>query len=398
MHVIKLLHKTLASSVHSIHKTRLTALMAGVESLLNGAFLTVTALGRGVDSLALVKHNIKRMDRLLSNQHLQAERAAIYQALCHYLCQIPSRPIILVDWSDIVDRERLMLLRAALAVDGRAIPLYECIYPLKKYNTPCTHRQFLSELNTLLPAYCRPIIVTDAGFRGPWFKDVQAMGWDWIGRIRNSINYRLASRHSWRKTENLYYRANRKIQYLGYAELSSRRPYPCYLYLYKKPPQGRKANRSIVHNIRHSHCRYFRKQQKDPWLIATNLSPDDLSAQCIMRIYGKRMQIEECFRDMKSDRFGFGFSLTRSRDVQRLNILLLIAALATLCLWWIGLYARQQYWQTHFQANTTRNTPVLSIPFLALAVLKRKDYVLSMTELIKTTNNLLSYIHEKNIL
>lgn len=170
--------------------------MKGVESLLSGSFLTVTALGRHLNSPALTKHNIKRMDRLLSNRHLLAERPAIYRALCHYLCPSEGRPIILIDWTDIVDRDRLMLVRAALAVDGRAIPLYERIYPLKQYNTPRTHRPFLKELQSILPEGCCPILVTDAGFRGPWFRAVEQQGWLWIGRVRNSVNYRLHSRHT----------------------------------------------------------------------------------------------------------------------------------------------------------------------------------------------------------
>lgn len=30
--------------------------------------------------------------------------------------------------------------------------------------------------------------MTDAAFRGPWLKAVEAQGWDWVGRIRNKIN------------------------------------------------------------------------------------------------------------------------------------------------------------------------------------------------------------------
>lgn len=37
----------------------------------------------------------------------------------------------------------------------------------------------------MLPPNCRAIFVTDAGFRTPWFKQVKAFGWDWVGRIRN---------------------------------------------------------------------------------------------------------------------------------------------------------------------------------------------------------------------
>lgn len=29
------------------------------------------------------------------------------------------------------------------------------------------------------------LLVTDAGFRGPRFRAVEAMGWHWLGRLRN---------------------------------------------------------------------------------------------------------------------------------------------------------------------------------------------------------------------
>jgi|GEM_PF-1246460 len=136
MRVLRLLHKTLSTQSLKIHSKRLTALLSGVDSLLRGATLTVTALGRGLHSPARTKHNIKRMDRLLSNAKLQSERMGIYKAIAHYLCRSNPRPIILVDWSDLIERERLMLLRAAIAVEGRSVPIYEAVYTLKQYNSP----------------------------------------------------------------------------------------------------------------------------------------------------------------------------------------------------------------------------------------------------------------------
>lgn len=379
-----------------MHKRRLEALLSAVESLLSGSFLTVTALGRGLGRTAYTKHNIKCMDRLLSNSHLHHERDALYRSLCHQLCGALTRPVILVDWSDIVEQDRLMLIRAALVMEGRAITLYETIYPLKKYNTPKTHRQFLKELNALLPEHCQPIIVTDAGFRGPWFKAVEAMGWSWLGRVRNCVNYRLHTRYQWRRTKDLYYRAKSRIQYLGAADLSVKRPYPCHLYLYKKPKQYRKANRSVMHIAKHSNSDVFEAQQKEPWLLATNLHPDEYGAKKIVQLYGKRMQIEEAFRDLKSDKFGFGITLSRSKNIKRLNILLLIAAIATLCLWWVGVFAQQQGWHRHFQANTVVDRRVLSIPFLALQILQREDYFIRLADLDESLCLLTYLIHDAN--
>lgn len=165
-----------------------------------------------------------------------------------------------------------MLLRAAIAVEGRSIPIYEAVYTLKQYNSPRIHMRFLEELKSLLPEGCSPIVITDAGFRGPWFKAVEALDWHWVGRIRNSIKYRLLSRKCWRYTTDLYYRANKNPTYLGPAELSHKRPYLCHLHLFKKGRSKRQTCRSVEHYRKHSSSTVFKKQQRDPWLIATNIS------------------------------------------------------------------------------------------------------------------------------
>lgn len=47
----------------------------------------------------------------------------------------------------------------------------------------------------------------------------------------------------------------------------------------------------------------------------------------------------------------------------------------TLCLWWVGLHARTQAWHRHFQANTYTHSPVLSVIYLAFAILSRHDCI-----------------------
>jgi hypothetical protein len=383
MRIATVLHRSLLAEIPSIHQVRATAIGAAVTSLAHGAFLTVTALGRGLQSRAKTKHNIKRMDRLLSNRALHTERLPLYQALCRRLCQGLKHPVVIVDWSDIVEQQRLLVIRAALAVNGRAIPLYEAVYPLKHYNTPRTHQAFLETLKTLLPGDCIPIIVTDAGFRGPWFRAVESLGWYYLGRVRNAIHYRPLSTGAWQATQQLYRRANQRIRYLGHCELSSKRPYACHLYLYKKRSRHTHAKRSTYHQAKHSASSVFAQQQRDPWLLATNMTPEFMSAPFVVQLYRKRMGIEAAFRDLKSDQFGFGLTLSRSRNIERLNTLLLIAALTTVCLWWIGLTAQQRSWQRHFQANTVRDRLVLSMPFLALQVIRRADYSLTLTELMQ---------------
>jgi hypothetical protein len=97
--------------------------------------------------------------------------------------------VVVVDWSDFQSGRQWAMLKAAVPVGGRAITLYERVFPFKRYNSPGAHREFLRALRSVLPEDCRPIIVTDAGFRGPWFREVESYGWDWVGRVRNQVKY-----------------------------------------------------------------------------------------------------------------------------------------------------------------------------------------------------------------
>ncbi len=141
MHTVKVLHKLLHQSVPSIHARRLDAVMATVQSVVYGARITVTSLGRGLTGKAYDKHKIKRVDRLLSNSFLYQERHAIYRALTRRLPRPVSEAIIVIDWSPLCAEKQWHLLRAALPVGGRSLTLYEEVHPRSKLGNR-TWRQY----------------------------------------------------------------------------------------------------------------------------------------------------------------------------------------------------------------------------------------------------------------
>ncbi len=77
MHTLKALHNELKKACPLIHQKRLAILMLATQALLIGQRLFLTQLGRRLASKALVKHNIKRIDRLLGNRHLHQEQNSI---------------------------------------------------------------------------------------------------------------------------------------------------------------------------------------------------------------------------------------------------------------------------------------------------------------------------------
>ncbi len=81
------------------------------------------------------------------------------------------------DWSDLKPDKSWCLLRAAVPVGGRTLTLLDMVVPGKQQGSPGAEKRFLQQLRALVPDDVRPILVTDAGFRTPWFRAVSAMGW-----------------------------------------------------------------------------------------------------------------------------------------------------------------------------------------------------------------------------
>ncbi|MDD1784450.1 IS4 family transposase [Enterovibrio sp. ZSDZ35] len=376
MRDIQILQDTLTNHCPTIHKKRLQSLLLATESALGGADLTLTKLGRSLNTMTTAKHAIKRVDRLLGNAQLHREKDEIYKWNARLIAGANPFPVILIDWSDVREQFRHMTLRASVALDGRAVTLYEQAFEYAQYNSPITHQYFLDKVQELLPKETTPIIVSDAGFRNTWFRQVQSKGWFWLGRVRGEVSIKFGLRN-WQWNKKLHHKATNKPQSLGRCQLARRSPLNCNAYLVKQTPKGRKAQRHSRTCQKHTASRLFAKGANEPWLLVTNIPSETLNAVQITRLYAKRMQIEEAFRDLKSTAYGLALRHNRTRCTKRLNILLLIGLLTEILMWWNGLVATQAKWQYDFQANTIKHRRVLSIPRLGREVRKRQRYVIT---------------------
>ncbi|MFH0342625.1 MAG: hypothetical protein ACHBNF_10965 [Chromatiales bacterium] len=112
--------------------------------------------------------------------------------------------------------------------------------------------------------------------------------------------------------------------------------------------------------------------------MTTNLT---LPARAISRLYGKRFQIEETFRDQKCSRLGFALSEITMHSAERLEKLLLIVVLAQLLALFVGAIARQRGLDRGFRANTGHQQTTHSDFTLGLYYLWRIHWTLR--ELIK---------------
>jgi hypothetical protein len=94
----------------------------------------------------------------------------------------------------------------------------------------------------------------------------------------------------------------------------------------------------------------WRTGQDKPWYLMTNL--EKLRAKQLPVVFGRRMTIEEYFRDAKSKRNDFALRLTLIKGSQRLSRLLLILALAYVLLITVGLYCCKRFRPSRWCSTT----------------------------------------------
>jgi hypothetical protein len=364
MNVNSILNNTLSFVTPNMHATRRKTIAACVTSMLAGATATVTSIGRGIQSDIADKHNIKRADRLLSNSYLLRELPNIYALSTRLFTAVTPHPVIHIDWSDLDEYKRHFLLRASMAFDGRSVTLYEEVHDIKTKEKPQTHKLFLNMLKVMLPDKSVPIIVTDAGFKGPWFSTVSALGWHYVGRARKP-NFFHTGEQNWQCITSLYPNAT-NIPEAFTGQLCRYRPMDTLFVLYKEKPKGRhKINRYGTQSL-FKPSRTAAKRSRDPWLLVTSLPSKHNIGKKVVSIYQTRMQIEEGFRDMKSHRYGLGFDINLSKQKNRISILILLTTLSALITTLIGWTVTQAKKHRRYQANSIKDRRVLSYHFIGL--------------------------------
>lgn len=370
MHLFPLLHKNFKEKLPEIHLTRLDSLMVVCATAACDNKLYLTGLGRSISNTNKESSNIQKVDRLLGNGHLQAERASFYKAMGYYVVQDNSTPWIHIDWTCINSTTNLYALRASLSMKGRSIVLYEESYPKKKENNHATHKEFLNKLKSILPPNVTPVIVTDAGFRAPWFAYILKLGWDFVGRVRNKNLIFLDKTAAWALSSTYFEQAMSVPIYIGQGLLTEEGKVPAQFILYKGRNKGRHRLNKNKKNSNSGKNKRYSAAHKEPWLLVTSLQAKDKPV-LITNIYRQRMRIEENIRDTKCAHYGLGLKNSLTRCPKRMNILLLIAAIATLAAWLAGLFIKNSGSASDFQAHSAKVSSALSIVFLGRRALKK---------------------------
>ena len=366
MHAALIVSRFIETYLWDLHAARRRVLIALVSAAMNGQCISLTRLSRAILGKGCLKAAIKRVDRWIGHPCIEQEAQIVGRQLLAQLSRARLPLIIAVDWSAVSPGGKFVELRAAVTRlgMGRALTVYQQVYPLSKLGNAKVEHALLQALRAWIGQDIEVTMVTDAGFRRPWFAQVERLGWSWIGRIRRGVN---VSREGfdWVSAGQWFEHATGKARRWSQCYLSKKAPWLCDMVLYKSRVHARKLYRCPGHGSTPKAASEARASAHEPWLLAHSPRLSRYRPDEIVAMYARRMHIEECFRDTKSAIYGMGLEIGRSRSQLRLHALLLIATVAAFLLWHIGQLAEAEGLHRRFKA-TTRVARELSVITLAI--------------------------------
>jgi hypothetical protein len=365
LRALDIVHDRIRQSIDFMHAARWAALWRTVLALIHGNKLWLTALGRALPGDAMRKHAIKAVDRLVGNRKLYQERPRIAAAMAALLIGRRTTVVVLVDTVEI--RHKVIGFVASVAHQGRSIPIWAT--KVNAYRVKAAGcRVFLNGLRRVLPPCCRPILATDAGFEADWFDYVERLGWDYVGRIRGQIKF--ISNGKQLPCADLHAMASGHAKNLSVLQFPSKKPRARRVVLSKLPTSRHRRVKTRRGPGNDTNYRHYRKNAHEPLILTTSLS---CNPQAVVDLYAVRMQIEQNFRDLKNFRWGWSLRHCRSKSKRRIEVLLLVGAIATFVQHLAGFAGELAGLHYRYQANTVRNRRVLSFFVLGRMLLAERS-------------------------
>jgi hypothetical protein len=288
--------------------------------------VSLAAIGRKLTGPTAAKHRIKRTWRFCANKGVVISDA-MRGLVRHLLKRRRAKPgsarrkvkplLIAFDWTDIRNFHTLM---AAAVMKGRAVPLLWATYTKWKLAKSQNNLEegLLRLLRDLVPTGVPVILLADRGFgRTELGRLCQQLGFRYVIRIKPDV---------W-------------VEGPSYRGLLEDYPVHKGMAVVLRDVRYRKEDPVVQHVV----VRWkpdLPKKRDEPWYLMTDLRRGAVE---LTNVYGKRMTVEELFRDDKNKRNGFSLRHTKITKPDRIDRLLLILALAYWLLCGIGLLARQRY-------------------------------------------------------
>jgi hypothetical protein len=315
-----------------------------VASAMRCQRISMANIGRQMQGAA--KHQIKRCWRFCDNDRIETADA-MRPILARLLKKRKKKLLIAMDWVDVRSFQTLM---ASAVLKGRSTPIAWASTTGHVYDGHKSRNAFeeslLLVLRDMIPLNVKVIILADRGFgRTALATFCQKHGFGYVIRIQPKVTVRLRGFHG----KLLDYPVKK-----GIAKVLKRVSYR---------GDGAVTQSVVVHWPKN-----LPAKRDQCWFLMTD-QPG--TARQLCQLYGRRMTIEQLFRDNKSKRNGWSLRDTQIQTPERFDRMLLILAVAYLLLCGIGLIAKATCRPSQW-CSTTRDIEcsLYTIGLLMLAKIK----------------------------
>ena len=284
--------------------SRITNLVYLMMGIIYSKTVQVEPLAAYVPIRAKKMSIARRLERFLANGEVRVR--AWYEPVAKGLVKAASaigEVHLIIDCTKVSFNHQLLLV--ALAYRRCALPIAWTWVPHKRgHSTVQQQLALLSYVRGLLPVNSKASLVGDCEFgHSPIIAQVRQ--WHWGYALRQS-GHQLAGLYQgqqWQRLDELLPQPG-TFQWFGFVQLTA-------------------AHAQITHLFA---C--WKRGEREPWLLATNLTrPSE-----ILRLYNRRMWIEQLFSQLK----GHGFDLESSHLRRFLHLSRLTLAVALLYVWLIA--------------------------------------------------------------
>ena len=289
-------------------ETRLTNMAHLMIGIFQSRTVQVNLIARKVPVRAKKLSIVKRLTRFVDNDAVNVRQW--YHPTADWLLRSASSAgyiHLLIDSTKVSGHFRKVMV--SVAYRRRSLPIAWFWVPNGRgHCTTQAQIKLLTYVQSLLPPGIKVSLAGDCEFGNPRLIEyLDYWGWDYALRQPKDTLLMMKSSSAWRRLERFPLRPGQML-WIGTVVLTQASAYPTRVVL------------------------YWRKGEKEPWYLATSM----LSGQPAIRLYRRRMWIEEMYGDMKGH--GFDLEISRLHHEDRLSRLTL-----AVCLLYVWLVAIGEY-------------------------------------------------------
>lgn len=278
-------------------------------ALLAGLYLSrsvhLSKVAAKIPGLTRLPSKIRRLQRFLDNSAVRVRDwyAPFAQAILQQMGGQELR--LIVDGSKVGFGHQLLLI--SVAYRKRSLPLaWTWVKSSRGHSSTWKQRALLTYVHSLIASNTSVLLVGDSEFGDvAVLKLLEKWGWSYVLHQKGRILVRVSPDCASERLDQLLEKEGQQ-RWLEGCLLTDKHGHPVNLLAYWKPGE------------------------KEPWLLATNLT----QAQLVRKAYKRRMWIEGTFGDLK--RNGFDLENTHLRHFLRLSRLTLAVMVLYVCLIAIG--------------------------------------------------------------